>query len=244
MKETNSKKRVKRTNFNNVGYFAIALLVISILGFWPSYFSKFFDGTDDFNFYYHFHLAIALLWIALLILQPFLIKKKKVALHKRIGKLSYIILPLLIISVILLKHSTTNPEIIKGLGASLWFVIKHSVIILVMFTIAMRYSKNMQIHARAMIAIGIEFLEPGWARFIFNTLLPKPDFYLGLGISVTTMYALVVYLIIKERNQSSGRWVFPLFLLMSIPFHLLIFYEISFDFLDSFAEWFYKLPIT
>ncbi len=166
------------------------------------------------------------------------------AIHKRIGKLGFIILPLLIISVILLKHSITNPETIKGLGASLWFVIKHSVILVVMFTIAIKNSHNMQIHARAMIATGIEFLEPGWARFIFNTLLPEPNFYLGLSISVAIMYALVVYLIIRERNQSSGRWVFPLFLLMSILFHFLIFFEISFGFLDTFAEWFYKLPIT
>jgi len=235
---------VNKINFNNTGYFSVGLLVISIVGFWPSYFSKFFDGTANFNFYFHFHLAMALLWIALLIVQPFLIKKKKTAIHRRIGKLSYIILPLLIVSVILLKHSITNPETIKGLGASLWFVIKHSVILLVMFTIAIKYSHNMQIHARAMIATGIEFLEPGWARFIFNTLLPEPNFYLGLGISVSTIYALVIFLIIRERNQSSGRWVFPLFLSMSILFHFLIFFEISFDFLDLFAAWFYKLRIT
>ena len=244
MAVTNTKPKVKKTNFNNTGYFAIGLLVISILGFWPSYFSKFFDGTDHFNFYYHFHLVMALLWVALLIVQPFLIKKKKVAIHKRLGKLSYIIIPLLIVSVILLKHSTTNPEPVKGLGASLWFVIKHSVIILVMFAIAMKYSKNMQIHARAMIAIGIEFLEPGWARFIFSTLLPEPNFYLALGISISSMYTLVLYLIYRERHQTSGRWVFPLFLAMSIVFHTVIFYEISFDFLDSLAVWFYHLPIT
>ncbi len=77
MQVTNSKKITKKINFNNTGYFAIGLLVISILGFWPSYFSKFFDGTDNFNLYFHFHLAMALLWVALLIVQPILIKKRK-----------------------------------------------------------------------------------------------------------------------------------------------------------------------
>lgn len=235
--------RTKKINFLNVGYYFIGLIVLSFLGFWPSYFSKFFDGTANFNFYFHFHFAMAVLWIVLLIIQPILIKKKKISIHKQVGKLSFIVLPLLIVSVILLKHSLMNPETIKGLGASLWFSLKHIVILGVMFTIAMVYRHNMQIHARAMIATGIEFIEPGLGRFIFNTLT-KPDFTLALGISISIMYTLIVYLIFIERKQTRGRWVFPLFLVMSIIFHYLIFFEISFGFWDAFAEWFAKLPIT
>ncbi|MFH4964254.1 hypothetical protein V8G69_04560 [Gaetbulibacter sp. M235] len=235
--------RTKKINFLNVGYYFIGLIVFSFLGFWPSYFSKFFDGTADFNIYFHFHFVMAMLWIMLLIIQPILIKKKKMSIHRQVGKLSFIVLPLLIVSVILLKHSLMNPETIEGLGLSLWFSVKHIAILGVMFTIAMAYRHNMQIHARAMIATGIEFIEPGFGRFIFNTL-SKPDFNLALGISISIMYALIAYLIFIERKQTSGRWVFPLFLLMSIIFHYLIFFEISFEFWDSFAEWFAKLPIT
>lgn len=238
------KKRARPGNFNNVWYYAVGLLVISILGFWPSYFSKFLNGTADFGFYFHFHLAMALLWIGLLIVQPVLIKKRKLEIHRQLGKLSFIALPLLIVSVILLKHSITTPDHIKGLGASLWFVIKHTIILVTMFTIAMRYRHHMQIHARAMIATGIEFLEPGLGRFMINIVLPEPDFLFGLGISAALMYLLMIYMIIREREQKSGRWVFPLLLVMSLVFHILIFRNISFGALDVFATWFYRLPIT
>jgi hypothetical protein len=234
----------KKMNFNKFGYYAVGLFAIAVLGFWPTYFSKFFDGTADFNFYFHFHFALATSWIVLLIVQPILIRNKKLAIHKQVGKLSFIILPLFFISVILLKHSLIGGEVTEGLGAGLWLQLKDLVIIAVMFTIAMVNKKRMQIHARAMIATGIVFIEPTLGRFIILTVLPEPDFYLGLGITVAIMYAIIISLIILERKQTSGRWVFPLLLVMFMVFHTLIFFEISFPLWDSIAAWFVQLPIT
>jgi ABC-type xylose transport system permease subunit len=187
---------------------------------------------------------MASLWIALLILQPILIRKKKISIHKKTGKLSYIILPLFFVSVILLKHSNIGGEVTEGLGASLWLQLKDLVIIGVMFIIAMRNKHNMQVHARAMIATGIVFIEPTLGRFIILTLLPEPDFMLGLGITVIIMYTLIISVIFLERKQKSGRWVFPLLLGLFIIFHYLIFFQVSFPLWDSIAEWFVRLPIT
>jgi len=243
MKATTSKS-LKKINFNTFGYYAVGLLIIAVLGFWPTYFSKFFDGTADFNFYFHFHFMMATSWIVLLIVQPLLIRKKKLSIHKQVGKLSFIILPLFFVSVILLKHSLIGGEVTEGLGASLWLQLKDLVIIGTMFTIAMVNKKTMQIHARSMIATGIVFIEPTLGRFIILTVLPEPDFYLGLGITVAIMYALIISLIIIERKQTKGRWVFPLLLAMYVVFHILIFFEISFPLWDSVAAWFVHLPIT
>ena len=234
----------KKTSFNKTGYYAVGLLFIAVLGFWPTYFSKFFDGTADFSFYFHFHFMMATSWIVLLIVQPILVRKKKLSIHRQVGKLSFIILPLFFVSVILLKHSLIGGEVTEGLGAGLWLQLKDLVIIGTMFTIAMVNKKTMQIHARAMIATGIVFIEPTLGRFIILTVLPEPDFYLGLGITVAIMYALIISLIILERKQTKGRWVFPLLLAMYVVFHILIFFEISFPLWDSIAAWFVQLPIT
>lgn len=230
--------------FDKVGYYAMGLIILALLGFWPTYFSKFFDGTTDFNFYFHFHFAMASLWIGLLILQPLLIRSKQFAVHRQTGKLSFIILPLFFVSVILLKHSNLAGQVTEGLGASLWLQLKDLVIIGTMFAIAIANKRNMQIHARAMIATGIVFIEPTLGRFVILTLLPEPDFTLGLGITVIVMYTLIVSLIIVERKQTSGRWVFPLLLGLFMVFHYLIFYQVSFAWWDSIAAWFVKLPLT
>jgi len=243
MKATTTKKS-KKINFNKFGYYAVGLFVIAVLGFWPTYFSKFFNGTADFNFYFHFHFIMATSWIMLLIVQPILIRKKKLSIHKQVGKFSFVILPLFFVSVVLLKHYTLGGKITEGLGAGLWLQLKDLVIIGTMFTIAMVNKKSMQIHARAMIATGIVFIEPTLGRFIILTVLPEPDFYLGLGITVAIMYGLIISLIILERKQTKGRWVFPLLLVMFMVFHTLIFFEISFPLWDAIAAWFVQLPLT
>ncbi len=240
----NKIKKSKRIRFEKSGYYLAILVILMLLGFWPSYFSKFIDGTANFNSYFHFHAIMASLWITILIIQPILIRKKKLAIHKLIGKFSYFILPLFFISVILLKHNTINGEITDDLGSSLWLQVKDLVIIGIMYTIAIVNRSNMQIHARAMIATGIVFIEPTLGRFIIFTVLPEPNFILGLAITVAFMYVLLISLIIIERKQTSGRWVFPLLLLLYIIFHYLIFFKISFPFWDAFANWFARLPIT
>jgi len=245
MEEFISKiNRPKKIRFEKSGYYFFGLVAIMFLGFWPTYFSKYFDGTANFNLYFHFHFAMASLWIVLLIVQPILIKTKKLAIHKQIGKLSFIILPLFILSVILLKHHQIGGKVTEGLGASLWLQLKDIVIIAIMFSIAIINKRNLQIHARAMIATGIVFIEPTLGRFIILTVLPKPNFILGLGITVVIMYTLIISLIIIERKQTSGRWVFPLLLMLFMLFHYLIFNQVSFPLWDSFAKWFVKLPLT
>ena len=236
--------RVKKIRYEKSGYYFIGLVAIMFLGFWPTYFSKYFDGTANFNLYFHFHFMMASLWIGLLIVQPLLIKKKKLAIHKQLGKLSFIILPLFIISVISLKHHQIGGVIKEGLGASLWLQLKDIIIISVMYAIAIVNKHTIQIHARAMIATGIVFIEPTLGRFIILTVLTEPNFILGLGITVAIIYTLIISLIIIERKQTSGRWVFPLLLLLFMVFHYLIFNQVSFPFWDSFAKWFVELPIT
>jgi len=178
---------------------------------------------------------MASLWIALLIVQPILIKKKKLAIHRKIGKLSFILLPLFFISVILLKHYRIGGVYTADLGSKLWLQVKDIVIIGIMFTIAMVNKRNMQIHARAMIATGIVFIEPTLGRFIILTLLPEPNFILGLAITVAIMYAIIISLIIIERKQTSGRWVFPL-LLMVYGISLFPFLSSEFSFLGCLCK--------
>src|ERR1700712_3913685 len=94
-----------KLRFDKSGYYFIGLVAIVFLGFWPSYFSRFFNGTNNYSFYFHFHAIMMSLWVAILITQPILIRKKKLAVHRLIGKLSYVIMPVLLISVLLILNT-------------------------------------------------------------------------------------------------------------------------------------------
>lgn len=235
----------KRTlPFNNSGYYFIALFALVIAGFWPSYFAKFFDGTADFTLYLHFHATLAMLWVFMLIAQPMLIRRKKFALHRKIGKLSYVLVPLIFISIILLAHSTLRGPI-ENVGLELWVPFKDLLIFAVGYGIAIKYRKNMAIHARGMIVAGIVLIEPALVRLILYVFFPDEGFApSGYITSIVLLYTLLIGLIVAERKQKVGSWVFPLALGLYIFVHAVLIFQIRVPGWQVFAEWFKALPLT
>ena len=237
-------KRVLPFSFKTSEYYFIGLFILAIAGFWPSYFSKFFDGTADFSFYLHFHAFLAVIWILFLIIQPILIRKKKFALHRNIGKLSYLLVPLIYISITLLAHSRITGEE-ENLGLSLWIPFKDLIIFSFGYGIAIYYRKKMQVHARGMIVAGIVLIEPALVRFILYTFFPESGFAPeGYLMTIALVYALLASLMIAERKQRQGRWVFPITLCLYLFVHSVILLQYSIPGWDSLAKWFAQLPLT
>lgn len=227
-----------KLRFDLSGYYFIGLIGLILIGFWPSYFSKFFNGTADFTVYFHFHATMVSTWVFMLIAQPILIRKRKLALHRLIGKLSYIVFPLIFVSIILLSHSRqTTFE--QGWDIGLFVTFKDLLILGVAYFIAIRYRHNVELHARGIIATGLVCIEPAAARiFIFSQ--PFNGYFVVLAI----VYAVLGILIFIERNQKQGRWVFPLILGLYLMVHAVIIFGVHFELWQSFGKWFYALPLT
>jgi len=229
-----------KVRFDISGYYFIGLFALVVLGFWPSYFAKFFDGTANFKFYFHFHSAMVILWIAMLIAQPILIRKKKLALHRLLGKTSYFIIPFVFISVILLVHSRHNIDE-ENLDIRLFVPFKDLIILGAAYFIAIRYRKDINLHARGMVATGIVFIEPALARFSLRAIAPYPN---GYFITIAIIYLVLISLMIVERHQKRGRWVFPLILILYVLVHSVIIFNIHIGIWKAFAKWFIVLPLT
>jgi hypothetical protein len=230
--------------FDKAGYYFIGLFALALAGFWPSYFSKFFDGTGDFSFYFHFHAVFAILWICILIAQPILIRYKKYELHRTIGKLSYFVVPFIFISVILLAHNRITGEE-ENLGLSLWVPFKDLLVFAFGYGVAIKYRHTMAIHARGMIVAGIVLIEPALVRLILYVFFPDAGFVPeGYLATIAIIYMLLIGLVIAERKQKVGRWVFSLALGLYIFVHSVILFEIEISPWQAFAEWFAALPLT
>lgn len=231
----------KQIDFGYSGYYFMGVLVLVILGFWPSYFAKFIDRTADFTLYFHFHAVTATLWLALLIVQPILIQKKKLQLHRLLGKTSYLLIPLIFLSVMLLAHHAKS-GITENLGLRLWVPFKDLLILGVAFFIAIRYRRVAPLHARGMIAAGIVLIEPALVRFMRNVFFPDggPAYLVTIGL----LYAVLIGLIIMERKQKQGRWIFPLILGLYLFVHSVILFRIQIAPWEAFAQWFLSLPLT
>jgi hypothetical protein len=230
-----------KINFDKAGFYFIALATVVVLGFWKSYFSLYFtDVANDYALYFHFHATMVSLWVVMLIAQPILIRKKQYDIHRLVGKFSYGLMPCLLTSILLVMNYTAKmvPD------ADLHFTyftngLSDALKLFLFYIIAVWKWENVNIHARAMICTGIAFIGPALVRFLFWVHIPKA--YL---VHAVIICAIIIILIVAERKQKTGRWIFPLLLAICLVNYSLVIFRIKIPALDPVAKWFVHLPLT
>ena len=93
----------------------LAFFGLAIWAFWTSYYGKL---HEDMNWPMRFHGMAMTAWCLMLIGQAMLIRLKKNRIHKLTGKLSYVIVPLILISGAHLAHITCSA---MEIGSSVYY---------------------------------------------------------------------------------------------------------------------------
>ena len=181
--------------YKNTGYFMLLLIPLVILGFYKTYFSQFPDFNEKITLFHHLHAAIASVWILTLISQPLLIRYKKYKIHKIIGKFTYAIFPLLILSFV--------PMILRNLNSdtplNAFFPIADCTLLILLYLLAVYNKKNTPKHMRYMIGAAIVFLGPTIGRIgpILIGLSEKVTQNIQYGI----IYLILLGLILLDRKH-------------------------------------------
>lgn len=203
----------------NIIYLFGALLIISFLGFYNTYLIH-FPTFEGFKMSHHFHGAMALSWILLLISQAYLIRVKNYKLHRSTGKLSYVIMPLFLISLFFVSKTgyyrvlATQGEVEAIAGTSL--SIPDMIYMTLFYTLAMVYRKNVHHHMRYMIFTGMSMIGPGLVRYLITGL--GVPFEIGLAsLGIFMLSISVLWLIADIRNKKS-----PIPLIVFIVVNLLV----------------------
>lgn len=191
--------------YRNINYLFIAILLMAFAGFYNSYFGLFpsFSGITGLI---HLHTFTVLLWFAILITQPILIRRKKLALHKLIGKISYGVVAAVAISMILLLRISLQKEnaILIGIADLIFF--------LSFYILAMIYAKNMAYHIRFIVMTVLPFINPSLGRLA----LPGP--ILGLLIII----GLLIYEAFNKKIYRPYLIALPAYLIVYILFIFVI----------------------
>jgi hypothetical protein len=197
------------------------IILTSLAGFFRSYISH-FPNFSDFKWFIHIHFAAFCCWFALIIIQPVLIRKKKFELHKKLGKFSYFLIPLLAITIILLRLGKLPQEIRESLpDASMnAFVTLVDVLSLCgYYLIAVFNSKNIRWHVAFILATTLVAFNPGLARLL-NIIFPGSGL---LVIVVPFIFTITVFTIekIKYKHPILKSPYFTFFLLWLLEILLL-----------------------
>lgn len=171
--------------YKNLGYFLILLIPLTLLGFYKTYFNQIPVFEDNINTFIHLHAIIASIWILMLIIQPLFIRNGKNKWHRQVGKMSYLIFPLLILSFIPQMIRISNSD----MPVFLFFPLADSILLTLCYSLAIYYRKNPALHMRYMIGSALVFLGPTIGRI--GPLL------LGMPTSLTqNLLYIIIYIVL------------------------------------------------
>ncbi len=209
----------------NIIFGMIVMFVIVHIGFHATYIKQ-FPEFQKFTWVHHVHGALMGAWVLLLLVQPILIHYKKFAVHRFLGRLSYIVAPFVIVSMVFIARHNYETGILKKSAAEVMAIQSITWMQIVMFvffySLAIYYRKNPYHHMRFMIATAIIMLGPPINRIIVSYFPDVPTLYIFLiSLYVKTGVAAALFLsdFIKKKNLMPGLVVFSAFLFSDVVFH-------------------------
>lgn len=184
-------------------FWFVGLLILVVAGFWKTYFSVFFQGMDRAH---HFHGIAMLVWVLLLINQAWLVRRRNFNLHRKTGKISYPLAPLIVLSGIIVTYFNIGrvEDPLQPFMQSIFFLgLFSSVLFGLLYGLAIYFRKDPNLHARYMITTALVFVVPGLSRIFPHYLeplgVPLPDFYL------ITMVPGIIGLLLIGADWRLGR---------------------------------------
>lgn len=143
------------------------ILAFTFLGFYKSYFAL-FASAERIPPAHHFHTILFLLWFLLLFIQPVLIKKGYLKAHRFLGRSSYLLMPLLIISIFIMTRNQYQREI-RILSpadciAHLIIPLPQLFLFVLLYILAVIHAKNIGLHVRYIVGASLILIGPGLGR--------------------------------------------------------------------------------
>ncbi|RDB05959.1 hypothetical protein [Runella aurantiaca] len=226
------------TSYKNISYFFVGILLCVLVGFHQTYTVKFptFEGLSTAH---HFHGAMLMAWFGMLIVQPLLIKYKKPEWHRQLGKVSYVLLPLVLFSIFwvtkvqyLRNISQMAKEVVIG---GLALDIPNIVVFGSFYALAMVYRHRSAYHMRYMIGTSLLMIGPGIGRaMIIYGGIPFP-----VAIIYTMYFTELVAVVFLVLDYVKGRSIKPFAVILGglVALHLVWNYQMS-GWWQAFGGWF------
>ncbi|MFZ1262424.1 MAG: hypothetical protein WAT34_02865 [Chitinophagaceae bacterium] len=207
--------------YNNIWILFLTILAFVFLGFFKSYFGL-LSAFEKIPSTYHFHTILFLLWFVLLFIQPFLIKRRNLKLHRLLGKCTYILVPLLIVSIFMVTKRQYLREIVlyprSQCIANLIIPLPQLIIFVAMYILAILNIKNTGYHMRYIIGTSLVLIGPGLGRAFIS--LAGISFQQSVQLSFLVTELILAVLIIIDIKKGNHYKPYAILLIIFLCCHL------------------------
>ncbi|MDO8966592.1 hypothetical protein [Algoriphagus sp.] len=225
--------------YPNLGYWLMGFIPLAIGGFYFSYFTQLQFSPR----LIHVHFGFMALWMGIAISQPLLIRYKKLSIHRAVGRLSYLVVPIVILSTWLVMkqgyarqladfesdfaqgiapYAYAEGRIIIASYTAIGFV--YLFWLVAFYALAVIFRKSPSIHARFMIAAALTFMGPTLDRILFFWFdLTTIGFGIsGMVISFFLIDLILMILLVGDIRKNKNPW--PFLIALGLYFPLQAFY--------------------
>jgi hypothetical protein len=231
------------------GVWVFSLMAAAMfVAFWPSYFSRLTAQPD---WRVHAHGIALTMWVALLVTQAWLIRTGHRSWHRLVGKLSYVVVALVIVSTTLFLHSRLQaapPGVERMFFATL--VLGALVAFAVLFGLAIYHRRTPTIHARYMLATIVPFVSAITDRLLSRYLPVTRGWapHIGTAVVMPALWFVVADLTLVGLAvwdwRANRRLVFPVVLLVALAYHAMVLTSHRWAAWETFTAWFVSLPLS
>ena len=166
--------------YPNTGYWFLLLIPLVFIGFYPTYFAP---SSGKAPSVIHIHFTLMALWVIILMVQPFLFRYKKLALHRKLGKLTYVLVPLLLISAFFMirfsyyrfignfyqQNASADPhQVLKEAASYEAIAFLYFGWLALLYSMAIINRRRSSVHARYMVATALTMLGPTVDRIVYS----------------------------------------------------------------------------
>lgn len=223
-----------------VVWILLLLIPITAVAFYPGYLSR-LDGPLPGAI--HIHFVAMLGWLALAIAQPFLIRSNRIAMHKSLGRLSYLLMPLIIATgYLILRYSYRRalggddvgppgfyPDDLPLHIKAAEFVVIGSVYwlwLILYYVLGVIYRKQTVAHATYMIAAAFTMFGPSGDRAIGHLCDAVGWRYNWIAGNAVFAFVLGFFIALGVRHARRGIALTPVLIVTGIHVTGVILYYI------------------
>lgn len=227
---------VRTAPYPRAPFYLLLLVAVTVFGFWPSYFARLRENDPV----HHFHGIVAGAWLLLLVTQAWLMRQRRVALHRALGRSSLLLAPLFVVSGLAIVHAmltSANPFSARY-GTQLAFADLLTVAwFATCYGLALHHRRNRALHARWMLSTALLVLPPAVARALPPLVPAIHSFEAAFNASFAIAEAVIVVLIVRDLREDRLRLPYVALLTVMAIEHAGFFACAQWSWWQAFCGW-------